>query len=373
MSRGQTKLHAGNPRAAWAIAALACGAALFLLVAAPTSRASYDPLGSGTTKLSFGKAFLSVMKAHGVTAVPKAPATRKGGAIVFPVSGGKMDPTSGKGEADQLGNLVFKRGRLSLPFKGLMVKAKRAPLYAKVGGSQLKIATGARIATVRDGFGTIFTAKDLKLSEKVAVRLNKKLHLGDAFKAGQVIGSLSTATQPQTVAILPTGRATLTVAPEMFAKLSELHVSLNPISPAELAPGPLFTLPMVKGGAIAPDASLGTLRTGGSIELLQLGAGQIFWEELRFGLDAGAALGDVNLQPSPPYGGKLGMVGILDLDMSSAAVSSSAKARTITVTGASLRLQAQSAESFNQAFAERKPFFKAGDLFGTISFTAQGQ
>lgn len=356
-----------------AITALACGAALCLLVAAPTSQASYDPLGSGTTKLSFEKAFLALMKAHGVTAVPKAPGARRGGALVFPVSGGKMDPTSGKGEVDQLGNLVFKRGKLSLPFKKLTLKTKRAPLYAKVGGGQLKIARGARIATVRNGFGTIFTAKDLQLTEKVAVRLNKKLHVGDVFEAGQVIGSLSSATQPQTVAILPTGRATLAIAPEMLSKLNGLHVSLNPVSPAELAPGPLFTLPVIAEGAIAPDASLGTLRTGGSIELLQLGAGQIFWHELWFGLDGGAVLAEANLQPSPPYAGKLGQVGILDLDMSSAAVSSNAKARKTTVTGASMRLQAQSAESFNQAFAERKAVFKAGELFGTISFTAQGQ
>jgi hypothetical protein len=355
------------------MAAIASAAALCLFVAVPTSQALYDPLGSGTTKLSLGKAFLSLMKANGVTAVPKAPATRKGGAIAFPVSGGRMDPTKGKGEADHLGTLIFRRGGLSLPFKTLMLKAKRAPLYAKVGGSQLKIATGARIATVRNGCGTVFTAKNLKISQKVAVRLNKKLHLADVFHAGQVIGSLRSATQPRTVAILPTGRATLSIAPEMVARLSELHVSLNPISPAELAPGPIFTLPMAKAGAMAPDASLGTLRTGGAIELLQLGAGQIFWQELWFGLDARSVLGEVNLQPSPPYGGKLGQVGVLDLDMTSAATSSNAKARTITVTGASLRLQAQSAESFNQAFAERKPVFKAGDPFGTISFTAQGQ
>jgi hypothetical protein len=365
--------QASRPRPALAMAVVSCVAALFLLLAAPNSPASYDPLGSGTTRLSFSNEFLSLMKAHGVRAIPKAPAARRGNAVVFPVSGGKMAPTSGKGEINQLGNLVFKHGSRSLPFKKVMLKTKRAPLYAKVGGSQLKVATGARIATVRDGFGTIFTAKNLKLTEKVAVRLNKKLHLSDAFEAGQVIGSLRSATQPLTIAILPSGRATLSVAPEMFRRLSELHVSLNPISPAELSSGPLFTLPMIPKGALAPDASLGTLRTGGAIELLQLGAGQIFWQELWFGLDAGAVLGEVDLQPSPPYGGKLGQVGILDLDMSSAATSSNAKARTITVTGATVRLQSQSAESFNQAFAERKPVFKAGDLFGTISFTAQGQ
>lgn len=362
-----------NPSRGLATVALLCGAVLCSFVIAPASQASSDALGSGTTKLSFDKAFLELMKVHGVTVAATAPATHKGKAIVFPVSGGAMDPIDGKGEIDQKGNLVFKRGNLSLPFKGLMLKTKRAPLHAKVGGNQLKIATGARIATVRDGFGTVFTAKDLKLAEKVAVRLNKKLHLGDAFNAGQVIGSLRSATQPQTVTILPSGRATLTLAPEMLAKLNSLFVSLNPVSPAELAPGPLFTFPITTEGAISPDASLGTLRTGGAIELLQLGAGQIFWQELRFWLDAKAVVAEVNTQPSPPYAGKQQQVGILDLDMSTATVSSEAKGRKITVAGASLRLQAQSADSFNQAFAERKEAFKAGELFGAISFTAQGQ
>lgn len=354
------------------LAMLLCATA-FCLFLATSAQASYDPLGSGSAKLTFDKRFLRLMKAHGVAALPKAPSARAGKAVVFPLSGGRMDPVKGTGEIDLTGNLVFKRGHFGLPFKRLMLKTKRSPLYAKVGGGQLKVATGAKIDTLRDGFGTVFAARDLKLSEKVAVRLNKKLHLSDVFEAGQVIGSVRSATQPGTVTILASGRATLTPSAEMLAKLNELHVSLNPIAPAELAPGPLFSLPIIAGGAIAPDASLGTLRTGGSIELLQLHAGQIFWHELWFQLDIHTVLAEVDIEPAPPYPGKQGQAGIFDLDASSAAVSTNPAARTISLAGASLRLQAQSAASFNQAFAEGKEVFKAGDLFGTISFQAQGQ
>lgn len=355
-------------------AALLCGIGLGLcLLLAPASKASSDPLGSGTTKLTLDRSFLQLMEAHGVIALAKAPATRKGNAFAFPISEGQMDPVSGKGKIHQEGSFAFKRGNLAVPFRRLMLKTKRAPLYSKVGGSQLKVATGARIASARNGFGTVFTATGMKLSEKVAVRLNKKLHLADVFKAGQVIGSLRSEPQPQTVAILPSGRAALALAPEMVAKLTDLHVSLNPISPAELAPGPLFTFPITAEGAISPDASLGTLRTGGAMEMLQLGAGQIFWQELRLGLDAGTVLGEVNIQPSPPYAGKQEQVGVLDLDMGSATVSTDAKARTISVAGAALRLQSGSAASFNQAFARGAETFKAGEVFGAISFTAQSQ
>lgn len=344
---------------------------LCALLFATSSGASYDPVGGGATKLTFDKKFLALMKANGVAVVAKAPAQRRGRAFVFPASEGQMDPTTGKGELHHQGVLVFERDNRRLPFKQVMVKTKRAPLYAKVGGGQLKIATGATLADERSGFGTVFDARGLKLSEKVAVRLNKKLHLGDVFEAGQVIGSLRSETQPETVAILPTGRASLAVDPEMSAKLSKLFVSLNPVSPAELAPGPVFTFPMIRSGAIAPNASLGTLRTGGSIEMLQLGSGQLFWHELWFQLDSRTALAEVNVQPAPPYPGQLGQIPMLDLSPGTVTVNT--RTRTIAVSGAALRLQAQSAAHFNQAFAENKEAFKAGELFGTISFVAQAQ
>lgn len=371
--QGEAMSEAAAPRAGQKMAALFGALLIALLAFAPSSPASYDPLGSGATKLTLDKKFLAQMKEHGVKLLAKAPAMRKGPTLILPVGEGKMDPTTGKGDIDHEGVFIFKRGSLSLPFRKPMLKTKPAPLYAKVGGGQLKIATGAKIATKRAGFGTVFTARNLKLSAKAAVRLNKKLHLGDAFETGQLIGSLRSATQPQTVAILPVGRATLTPNPETFAKLNSRFVSINPIFPAELAPGPLFSFPVIAGSAIAPDASVGTLRTGGSIEFLQLSGGQIFWHELWLSIDTRTVLAEVNVQPSPPYPGKLGQIAALDLDLSSAAISSDPKARTITVTGALLKLQAQSAAHFNQAFAEGKAIFAAGDLFGTISFTAQGQ
>lgn len=345
--------------------------ALGLLLLASPSAASYDPVGGGATKLTLDKRFLALMKANGVTALAKAPAQRRGRTFVLPTSEGQMDPTTGKGELHHQGILIFERGNRQLPFKQVMVKTKRAPLYAKVGGGQLKIATGAVLSDERSGFGTVFTARNLELSEKVAVRLNKKLHLGEVFEAGQVIGSLRSETEPETVAILPAGRASLALDPEMFAKLDKLHVSLNPVSPAELAPGPVFTFPMIPGGAIAPNASLGTLRTGGSIEMLQLGSGQIFWHEPWLQLDSHTVLAEVNVQPAPPYPGQLGQIPILDLSPGTVTVNT--RTRTIAVSGAALRLGAQSAAHFNQAFGENKEAFKAGELFGTISFVAQAQ
>lgn len=348
---------------------VACAALAF----APQAQASYDPLASGTTKLTLDRGLLSFLAQHGVKLEAKSPAKRKGAVVTLPVSGGEMDPLIEKGTIEQEGILVFKRGNRSLPLKKLTLKTKPSPVQAKVGGSQLKVAKAKKTATKRRGFGTTFTATDLQLSAKVATRLNKKLRLGKAFQAGQPIGSLVSTTEPLTTAILAQGRATLVPDPAMVAKLNGLFVSLNPISPAELAPGPAFTFPIVPGGEIAPNATLGTLRTGGAIEFLQQGAGQVFQHELWLDLVARATSAEVDVQPTPTFPGKLGRIRVLDVNMAAATVASSPKARTIAVSGAPLTLQAQTAATFNQAFAEGKATFATGEPFGTLSFTAQGQ
>jgi hypothetical protein len=156
----------------------------------------------------------------------------------------------------------------------------------------------------------------------------------------------------------------------MVAKLNGLFVSVNPIFPAEHA-GPIFTFPIIVGGAIAPDASLGTLRTGGDVEFLQLGAGQVFWHEFWLDLGAKSDSAEVDVEPTPAFPGKLGRIGVLDLGPP--AVSADPKARTVSVSGAPLALQAQTAKTLNEAFAEGKEAFAAGEAVGSLSFAAQGQ
>jgi hypothetical protein len=124
------------------------------------------------------------------------------------------------------------------------------------------------------------------------------------------------------------------------------------------------------GGALAPSGRSGLLKTSGSLEFLQLGAGQVFWAEPWLELGANATA-EVDVEPTPAFPGKLGRIGLLDLAAGTA--SSDPKSRTIAVAGAQLTMQTQTAATFNQAFAAGKEAFKAGELVGTISFTAQAQ
>jgi hypothetical protein len=349
--------------------------ALGCLLFAPVARADYDPLGSGTTKLSLDKSFLALLKENGVKLSAAAPAKLKGGAVTFPVSGGKFDPTAAKGTVEHEGALVFKVGNRAIPLKALQLKTtqKHSPLSAKVGGSQLKLAEAKSLTVFREGFGDKVKASTLTLSSKLATRLGKKLRLKDVFKEGLPLGQALTKANPVTIAVLGKNKAVFTFAPGIEAKLRSLFVAVNPIFPAEHI-GSQFTLPIF-GGTIAPDASLGTLETSGSLEFLQLGGGQVFWGEDWLDLAAKTASPEVNAQPSPPYPGKLGRTPVATFAFVTPALAD-AKARTVTVNGASLAIGAATAATFNELFAKpqgKGAVFVAGEALGTISFTAQGQ
>ncbi|HXS34730.1 MAG TPA: hypothetical protein VN758_13245 [Solirubrobacterales bacterium] len=347
--------------------------ALLGLLLVPCAQATYDPIGSGTTKLILDKGFISQMRKQGVKVVANAPAKLKAGTITLPVSGGSLDPTLSKGEIEAEGSIVFTSGNRKVPLRSIEAKTKKTPLYAKVGGGQLKVASAKSLSFKREGFNSSFGAKGLALTQKVATRLNKKLRTKDFFNEGQLIGTLKSTTQPQLVSILPQGQATLVPDPAFLAKLKSLFVSLNPISPAELSPGPVLHFPIAGGGQLAPNGSEGTLRTAGAIELLQLGAGQVFQREYWFDLGAKSTAAEVDVEPTPAFPGKLGQIGVFGIDMTRASVSSEPKSRTISVAGAPLTLNAQTAQTFNEAFGGGKAVFGAGEAFGAVSFGAVGQ
>jgi hypothetical protein len=342
-----------------------------LLAVATTAHASSDPLGSGTTKLTLDKGFARLLAAHGVELTATAPANRRDRAYTLPVSGGALDPAEEKGEIQQQGTLIFRRGARRVPLREIVVKTKPEPLIAKVGGGQLKLASTTKRRFARAGFGSSFTASGLRLSAKLATRLAKKLRLHGVFAGGQRLGTLRSSAQPVTVAILSTGRATFAPDPAFLAKLDQLFISLNPIAPAERSPGPIFSVPIIGGGALAPDASAGTLRSGGSLEFLQLGAGQIFWHELWLDPGTHQVLAEADIEPTPTLPGKLGQVPVLTLGAGTLA--SNPSARTIAISAAPLTLTATTAAYFNQTFATGKEAFAPGELLGTVSFSAQTQ
>jgi len=358
--------------------ALALGAALALVltpaIRPASAQATYDPLGSGRTVLAFDKRFLKTLAQGGVKLRARGGAKLRKGRLILPVAGGKVDPVAGKGTVKTQGTLLFERANRTLPWRRIEAKANRTPLQAKVGGGQLRLAAARRPPRARRaGFATRFVAPRLSLTAKAATRLAKKLRLRGAFREGMALGTLRASVNPAYTEILPRGRATLAPDPAMLAKLEAHFVSLNPIAPAELAPGPLLSLPIAAKGSLSPDAAQGTLRTGGAFEALQLSGGQLFERELWLDLSLSSASAEAEVRPSPPYAGQAGRIGAFAVDLSQATRSSDPGTRTISVAAAPLLLTAQSAAHFDEAFANSKGHFAAGERFGTVSFAAVGR
>lgn len=368
MSKLDAKGSRGRPPAF----ALAQGLALLaaLLFAVP-SEATYDPLSSGSVEIRLDGKFNAFLRSNGVKVRAAKPAKVRPGAIILPIDGGHLDPTVGKGVVTTAGSFAFEADGKKIPFRQVTVKAKHSPLIAKIGGGQLKVASSNKLSTGRYGFGTQVSAAQLKLSAKVAERLNKKLRPASPFVAGQVIGSILARGNPETVTILPQGAANIVFSDEFLAKLNGLFVAVNPIFPAEHQ-GASFSVPILSGGAVSPDLTLGTLKTGGSIEFLQLPSNsQVFWHEFWFEIAAASANPELDAEPSPPLPGKVGRTA--SLQVGAGLVAADPAARTISDSDAALALTAETATLFNQAFAQGKGVFEPGDSVGVLSFSAQGQ
>ncbi len=369
-SRGKIRRASGGATAA--LAALLC-----LLVLSPVAQAAYDPLGSGATKLTLDRSFLALLKENGLKLGATAPAKLSGGTVTFPVSGGTFDPTVGKGTIEHDGALVFKADGRSIPVKAVQVKTtqRHAPLSAKVGGSQLKLASAKSLTVAREGFGDKVKVSTLAISSKLATRLNKKLRLRGVFKQGQPLGRTQTRTVPETIDVLESGKASFTFDPGIAAKLASLFVAVNPIFPAEHI-GAQFTLPIF-GGTISPDAALGTIETMGSMEFVKLGSGQsgqVLWGENWLELVPKTSSPEVSILPTPPYVGKAGKLPIATFALAGPAVANP-KARTVAVTTV-LALTPAAAATLNEVFAKpqgKSGVFVAGEALGSIAFVAQGQ
>jgi len=356
-------------RATWALGLIA----MLALVPASAS-ASYDLIGSGTGKITLDKKFSKLLKGNAIKLSGRKGAKVKGRVVTMPAVGGKADPTVKKAEIDFGGELFFAHEKQSVNIRAVTLKTKPSPIFAKVSGGQLKMVKASKVTLKRDGFGNQFVATNLKLTQKTAVRLNKKLHV-EVFEKGQKLGSLKAPTQPKSVAVLPGGNVTLSLDPAMVAKLDANSTSVNPIFPAEHV-GPVFTLPIVAGGQVAPDGRSGTLRTAGSMELLHLGAGQLFWKEAWFDFGGPFVTSEENLvklEPAGTFGADLGRVPYVDLKVPGGGFTTNPDALTMSVAGAVLTLQAETASLFNKGLAEGKEEFHAGEALGTVSFTAKTQ
>jgi hypothetical protein len=399
------------------LSAVATLAALVALLAfAPFASATSDPVASGTTTISLNKGLFKKLKKYGIKVLKVSPGKVNGRVVSLPVSGGSMDPTNGLGNLELSGGIKFKFGKKTAPVNTLLLDTAQSSLTGKVGGKSMKVASVSNLTYSRNGFGVNVNIGKLKLTGKAAKQLNKKLGFtgqkkGKAkgnkrasvsklqqppFKGNQVLGSSTSETQPKTVAVVATGKASLATNEATVKKFSlsppqGFGVKIEPITPTEASAGPSPFAPIlgfpISGGTIAPDANGGIVQTSGGVQLVQnLGpAGTTTMKLANIWLDLAAKTATVEVivesTVDPKLNlGVLGRSSIADVSLAGATVTSDPATRTVSVQNATATLQEITASTLNQVFgapydakAIPHPTFAKGDPLGTFSFTAQTQ
>lgn len=387
-------------------------AALFALLAfAPFASASTpDPVASGNTTINLNKGLVKKLAAAqiGVFKISPGSVNVKKRLVKLPVSGGSMDPTTGLGTLTHKGGFKLTQGKQTVALKNLEINTSNKTLKGNVGKKKITIAKLVGFSFAREGFGVGVKANKLKVTGKAAKELNKALtpkgeKTEQVFKANQVIGSDTSASQPSTVAVVPTGNTALTlskqaitdlatVGPEVAPGVFPFAVKLSLLPPAQLLGlsgegTPIAGFP-ISGGTIGPTATAGLLQHTGGLELKQNlealeanGAGQTTLTMNNIYLDLGTKAATVEvsiINPKTPKAnlGNLGRSSIADIDLTGATITSDPANHTVSVQNGKATLQAVTAATLNAVFSEPVKGgekFHAGNLLGTFSFTAQTQ
>jgi hypothetical protein len=376
----------GGGRVATTFAAIAA-----LLVLAPAASAASDPLAGGATTIELGPGFLKKAGKRGVKLLGLSPATVSGSTVVLPVAGGGLDPLNGQGSVAHAGEIKFKHGKRTARVGGLVLDTATASLNGTVVGKAVKFASVEGLSYARNGFGVNLGIERLALTGTAAKLLNAKLGFSVKPKKGkkpskasaskkrkvrkpfagkQVLGSAAIATQPLTVAILPTGKAKLVPDLETTTKLFMAGATVEPVPPTEfeLGPPPALSMP-ISGGILAPDGSTGVLQTLGG-QRISKGPVSTLMSNLWLDLGLKATSAELEVTGFPGAPGNIGRAPNALLDLSAASFGSDPTARTISVGNAIMRMTAEGATSFNTLYGTE---FKAGDPLGSVSFTAQAQ
>lgn len=247
-------------------------ALIALLAFAPLASATSDPVASGSTTITLNKQFAKYLGTFGIKITPIGKVKVKGSKATFPVTGGSLDPTNGKGTLTHSGGLTFKAGKKKAQLKALEVNTSKKTITGKLGGKKVVLAKIAGVSSSRNGFGANLAAKKVKLTPAAANALNKALGFAGGkplpFQKNKLIGSSKSSEQPKTVTLVPGGNMTVALNQELVTKLTNAQVNIGTLTGTTTLPGNTFSFP-ITGGNFAPTGTAGTVQSGGGLSLAQ--------------------------------------------------------------------------------------------------------
>lgn len=347
--------------------AISLGAAVALvmgLTGLSAGQAMADQVKGGKTSLKLNSGVAKALSANGVAVSPVKPAKVKKGAVVFPVTGGKINPNTYASKIRHSGGLKFKAGGTSLVARSFVVKTgKSNRLTAKVGKGRVNLLNlnlskarikqnGKKIRVGRVGVSLTGVAANA-LNQTFGVHLfQKNMRIG---RVGVDVRTKSPLTQPDSVRLQSRGSTDLTLDPGTAQALSDLGVAVAPVGPASVTPQGAVAFP-ITGGKVDASSFAGTIRHSGGISL---SAGDVQVDLTRF---------RINIDADPDLTALVGgqRVSILSLDLSG--LNAKVKGKKITLSGVSASLTADAAAALNGAFGVSA--FTEGLTLGTAKVNA---
>ncbi len=338
------------------VAGLVAGA---LLVVAPAASADVR-LSGGATSIKLDRGTAHALASLGVAVAPIDPARARRARVVFPVTGGRIDPASAAGVIRHGGGLRLSAGRTRVALRRFLVTTtgRQINLSAQVGGGRLHVAKlRGRPTVTRRGFETRVRGLTAQLTGKAARALNAAVGV-HAFSRGIPLGRVSVRAVPSRTELRATGATALAIDANALAALASQGITPGVVAPATLS-GTTASF-RISGGRVDLDLAGGTIRHTGGISLTK---GSTVVRLEGFDIRLGAA---PQLFASVNGSSK---VAILDLDLSVATPTVSG--RRITVPGVTAALTQGAADALNAAFGTTA--FTAGLVLGTATVDARGR
>jgi hypothetical protein len=355
--------------------------ALVLLALLPAGATAYPSTGGGiagnsTVTISLDGKLRQALEGAGVQVLPLKPAGLKGKALRFPLKEeGIFEPRFGTGYAFLRGGIRLRAGSRTVAAHRLVLNTAKKRLTAVVSGRTITLAATDDVKAHRTDFGIVIKVETLRLTTKGAQLVGGGLGHRDIFKPHRLLGRAVLTGEFSTVPV--TGGTIDFSFDEGFRhRLESLGVSISTTGTAtQTSSAPLAYQFPVARGEINRTLTRGGIRNGKEgLTFTQPASPEprvVKWEEIRVNFENGyggegsdVATASWGLPHAQRSGGPIGQIEFGE------SPAFDPKTGTFSAGPVAATLSPYAVQPLNDAFAEGKPFFAAGEPLGSFSFAA---
>ncbi|HEX6944619.1 MAG TPA: HtaA domain-containing protein [Casimicrobiaceae bacterium] len=227
---------------------------------------------AGETRLTLDKKAGAALKSLGIRVAPVSPSKVAGGAVVFPITSGSVDPKLTDGAlVNHSGGLRLTKGRTTVALRNFRIRitGSQATISAAVGTARATIINLdlANAKASRPAMNLRVRNVGAKLNATGASALNKAFRTS-AFKSGLKLGT-AVVNARFAQFIVESGDTKLTLDPATLGAITGAGYTPAIVTPATLA-GTVATFPIVKS-KIAADLTSGAIGHAGGLSLTKSG------------------------------------------------------------------------------------------------------